>query len=332
MTENSGLILYKFYNTSSYNIESIDKKTLFLSKPSSFNDIYDGFVGIVWQEFAKAYLIKYFGSIKKAKIYFINYVRKKLEQFDALTNNTTQKKDDIEPFKEISYDSKVEDGMYDRLLTQEMLKAAKKLYDNYCSEIRKIKDTYLVACFTTLLPQNNIVMWWNYAEQNKGFCAKYILDGTSKQSKWISRRLKYVQYNEKPIHINCTKLLRIPLNKIKTNTYIKSKVENALIYKNKQWSNEKEIRLIVKKRDLKNLEEKENGVLISFPYLCELYSFENSNVSTQLQEIANVNKIYYYQYKVSEENKELVKSTNLSNNIHNVLLSLEKKIDELDKK
>ena len=81
-----------------------------------------------------------------------------------------------------------------------------------------------------------------------------------------------VRYRNKTISVDCRKLLKIPVQKLSSSSYIKKYLKKILFTKNIQWNYEREYRLVLKRSDCDIKSETGNGFAISFPYLKKVFA------------------------------------------------------------
>ena len=249
--------LYAFYRNKDYVYETLNNRELFLSFPRYFNDPYDCKPLIDLREFEYAYLLKYGNDeikihIKRKPGYTLSLIEEmKLDQ--SCNGN----------FQNVDFD-KMHIDMHN-------------LHDQYYKRLVDISNEYGVACFTRLEPEKNMVMWAHYAENYEGICAKYELTYLKKPFKsekkdmyteYLVKHIRPVKYKVKLLIIDSIKLIDIPLDELKTNSYVRNYVKKILYCKQKQWTYEQECRLVLHKDDKRvKMKQAKNGFKIKFDYL-----------------------------------------------------------------
>lgn len=316
--KNNQYVLYKMHSNTDYSFEALYNGMLYLSKPSQFNDKFDCFIGIDKNDFTKQFLINKFGRLEKANEFAREEIKKSLENFISMPKLNSN----------IKFDSSVkidntEHYKNDKpLLTKEIELEIDNLYNEYVIELASLKNEYYIACFTSIEPNRNMVMWSHYANQYNGFCAKYIVNDETLQS-----YIYAVDYEKNNIFVDCSRLLLTLPKDLKNNQYIKDKIKEALICKNRQWNYEQEIRIIIHESDLKNFKnhfKKANGVLVHFQFLCELYAYKDCSKYTTQTNLYNFIKDTDIKLVILTESKEakelVVDDSNSKINSHNFLL------------
>ena len=273
--------LYKMFSTKELNYKTISEKRIFLSSPRLFNDKFDGCVRVDYREFEKKYLTKmykdnpkYLEIIKKAQ-YFESAI-------DCLYNQV-----DFEREAEFFLENKMHlfKPTIDKVQLKELVK---NKYNQYVSQIKEIRNSYYVACFSKCEPKKNISMWNFYADSYKGFCVSYSFNRvehnlfstrirSNDYDYCICKNLHKVIYTDSPVEMDIDHLLTLKPKDVYFDKRINALVKKALCRKNSSWKNEKEIRLILKKEDAFMTVFKERitiignkGIKIDFPFISNI--------------------------------------------------------------
>lgn len=259
------------YKGKDYEYNTLKNNEIFLSYPSTFNDPFDCFISIIKEEFERAFLKLNLPSKKYNEInQYVNKVSFELLRIFEHEKNLTP----IKLFPACPPTLKSPE-------TDKLEKECWELYETYHKELIRIRDQYGIVCFTKNMPEHNMVMWAHYADNYHGFCGEYVFSNPSdlcseqRRDKKLYNLLIYidkVQYRNKSKSINCEKLLKIPVQKLSSSSYIKKYLKQILFTKNIQWNYEKEYRLVLKKDDCEIKSETSNGFTISFPYLKKVFA------------------------------------------------------------
>ncbi|MBQ7789589.1 MAG: DUF2971 domain-containing protein [Clostridia bacterium] len=317
--------LYSLFSGEVYDFSTIKNGELFLSYPRNFNDPFDGAILIDLNEFIKEYLSRRFGEDIVTII--LEFSNDKSEDVFSLLSRYKTVKTSIPICAEIYPE---EFDFFSNIDVNKLKEDCLNLYNDYIIKIKEFRNEYGVACFTSNLPENNMVMWAHYANNYKGFCCKFEFDyynvNTNRDTNGTANILKHfhkITYTNKIPCLNAKKLLDCPLDKIKTSKYINGFVKKALTLKHKQWKYENEYRIIIHK-DSKFFEKTFNknncGFKIAFPYLKSLYiNYEKCVDEASIVDIATTHNIKYYGLTASQNGAILVNDTSVIN-LHNILL------------
>lgn len=263
--------LYKMYKGKDYEYNTLKNNEIFLSYPSTFNDPFDCFISIIKEEFEREFLKLKLPNDKYNEIRkYVNEVSFEWLRFFEHEKYLTP----IRPFP--ACPPTIGSPETDRLENECWC-----LYEEYYKELNKIRDQYGIVCFTKNKPESNMVMWAHYADNYHGFCGKYVLSNPSDLCSEQRRDKKLynlllnmgkVRYRNKTISVDCRKLLKIPVQKLSSSSYIKKYLKQILFTKNIQWNYEREYRLVLKRSDCDIKSETGNGFAISFPYLKKVFA------------------------------------------------------------
>ena len=324
----SNKVLFSFYKNRKHYYQTCKKGELFLSFPKGFNDPFDGKPLIDKNEFAFEYCARKFN---KATI--TNFFEKALgDTYLAKLHNFEKFKDypQFESMDEFSF--LLNYGI--TILIDEILEK----YNDYVKELENICNSFGVACFSIIPPQQNMVLWAPYANNYKGFCVAYNLDfiytdiGTEREDKiitYLCEHLYKVDYTDNFLFMDIKKLLDIPVSNLKENDYINQYIKKILTRKYKQWAYEEEYRLIINKNDEfldKYFDKKGYGFSIPFPYFCSVCSFDvnyNPKRHTQVKVIAVKNNCFCYNLTLNNEQGKLTVDKNAFCK-HNLNIALKK--------
>lgn len=285
--------LYSFYKDKEYSYKTCKQERLFLSYPKTFNDKFDGKPLIDEDKFIFTYCSKKFGLNNAERFFKNNYhnfsYRKKLE---FICNYK---------FEKSECDQNKCDSIFLDYGIHRLIEEINQIYNAYVNELERICNNFGIACFSSGIPHDNMVLWAHYAENYKGFCIKYdLLDyvisdiGTEREDLYqtfLRSHVHEIKYVNKYLFLDTKKLLNIPVSELSNSQYIKEYIFKILTHKHKQWSYEKELRLIINKSELpKNeiLEENKNGFEISFPFFNSVYGFDMTNNSDTCEKIKSI--------------------------------------------
>ncbi len=290
----SNLPLYSFYKNKQYHYQTCKDGLLFLSFPKTFNDKFDGKPLIDENDFIFEFCSKKFGH-KNIEDFFKNgsknfSYRKLIEHIETFKN-----------FEKWEYDSNKCDTIFLNYGISNLLEEIDQTYNAYIGEIERLCNNYGVACFSSVPPEDNMVLWAHYASNYKGFCIKYdLLDyvisdiGTEREDlfqSFLCNHIHKVKYVNKYFFLNAKKLLKIPVSELSDSNYIKNCIIKVLTQKHKQWSYEKEYRLIIDRNNttVQKQYEDGNGFKIKFPFFHSIYGFNvknKTNLDRQIKSIA----------------------------------------------
>lgn len=318
--------LYSIFGGAAYDFSTIKNGELFLSYPDNFNDPFDGAILIDQTEFLKEVLRRRFNDKFVSTLFseapknnftdIFEFIKQYNFALTELPDALIMYSDDCSMFENIDANK----------LKQECL----ALYNDYIKTIRKIRNEYGVACFTTNTPETNMVMWAHYADNYKGFCCKFEFDyydvDTPRDKKGtgnILKRFHKVTYTKQIPFIDVKEILKYSPEELGKSTYIHRFIEKVLTLKHEQWSYENEYRIIIHKDSKlfkKTFTQNKCGFKISFPYLKALYiSFEKCIDETGIKDIAITHKVKYYLLTPSKVGVQLVEDGSVMN-IHNIML------------
>lgn len=269
--------LYAFYENEDYIYQTLNDKELFLSFPSNFNDPFDCMPLIDKFEFDKAYLTK--NGDKEVKEYIENI-------YDASPINLFDHLDIVKQIK----------NKFQNCDIQILRKNCEELFMRYYEKLLKMKNEYVIACFTTVSPNENMVMWSHYTDNYDGVCAMFELgyektfdsEEQDRYTEYLVKNIKPVRYTYNFKVINASKLLDIPLNEMDYNKYVKNYLKKLFYKKHKQWSYENEYRLVLHIDDKIIIKQQGNskGVKIKFDYL-QYLSFYADKISLSKRLLIN---------------------------------------------
>lgn len=318
--------LYSLFGGAAYDFSTIKNGELFLSYPQNFNDPFDGTILIDQTEFIKEFLCRRFGEDFVSTVFSEITADKSANAFDWISQYNFAKK--AFPNCKIPRSDKCQ--ILSNIDADKLKEECTDLYNNYIESIKKIRNEYGVACFTTNAPQSNMVMWAHYANNYKGFCCEFEFNyydvDTSRDTKGTSNILKHfhkVTYTKNFPFLDVKKLLDYSPDELNNNKYIYKFVEKSLTLKYKQWKYENEYRIIIHKDSklFKKTFSKNNcGFKIPFSYLKALYiNFEKCIDETSIKDIAIAHAVKYYGLIPSKNGVELVEDGSIMN-IHNIIL------------
>ena len=318
--------IYSMFSGAFYDFSTIKNGELFLSYPDNFNDPFDGAILIDQTDFLKEILRRKFDDVFVSTLFLEASKKHSTDIFDfiklynfALTElpeALIMYSDDCSRFANIDANK----------LKQECL----ALYNDYIEAIRKIRNEYGVACFTTNTPDTNMVMWAHYADNYKGFCCKFEFNhynvDAPRDKKGTGNILKHfheVSYTKQFPFIDVKEILKYSPEELGKSKYIHKLIEKVLTLKHEQWSYENEYRIIIHKDSKlfkKTFTKNKCGFKISFPYLQALYmSFEKCIDKASIKDIAVTHKVKFYLLTPSKEGVRLVEDGSVKN-IHNIVL------------
>ena len=274
--------LFKYYSISKNSLKSFEKGTMWFSSPLTFNDPYDTAVKFQLTDKFKNDLLKpqIIQSLIKSPVPISE------EDIQYLNDSTNIIEDGLKVLR--AYKPWLSIKKYEMLL---------KLFDNVWNSPLKlqnrllnlqIRDGFRVSCFSESL--NSMSMWYHYAKGHTGFVLEYKFTTFDVFSK-IRFDLWPVFYKDNLFDITpyVEENIKGDKNGRLLNTY-------ASILKSKDWSYEKEWRLILNKKDYKN------GFSLSFPKPVAIYLGEKIRMhnKSRLKNIAFKKNIPIYQMRPSE--------------------------------
>ena len=261
--------LYSMFKGEDYDYDTIEKGEIFLSFPKKFNDPFDCAILIDKLSFERAFIKRELGED------FVNNSPFE-DVFRAISfyNNCNA----FVPKKVLERDFSSFEGVQ----TDGLKEKCDNLYNEYSKALDDIKNEYGVACFTTNLPQKNMVMWAHYANNYKGFCCQFELDfydiDTNRDKKGTYRfaqHFRAVEYADSFVSnfVDVDQLLECNPEELKNNPYIRNFIEESFYKKYTQWSYENEHRLVINKNDtaFEKTMMTDAGFRIKFPYLFKLF-------------------------------------------------------------
>ena len=242
--------LYSLFGGAAYDFSTIKNGELFLSYPNNFNDPFDGAIIIDQSEFVKEFLKRRLDDNLVSAVFSEIVKDDSADAFDLIAKHNFMR-------KTFSYCKNLYSDKCEILLDIDVDKLKEEcfnLYNEYIESIKKIRNEYGVACFTTNAPQNNMVMWAHYANNYRGFCCKFEFDyydvDTPRDTKGTANILKHfykVVYTKKFPFIDVKRLFNYPPNESHKNKYIYRFIERTLTLKHTQWKYENEYRVIIHK-------------------------------------------------------------------------------------
>jgi hypothetical protein len=260
--------LFRFRSWKDHSIKEISENKIWLSNPRTFNDPYDCFVT---------------ADYKKVVLSLF----RKLPQTKNIPEDT---------WKEIWAGEDPVLSLF-RFLAQRVVPADLKYIENarmmnleVKSQVANreksldgMKDETKVACFSERW--DSLPMWAHYTDQHQGFCIEYDL---SKESEGKTAPLFPVIYTKALVPLDITNdLLNLPGN----SGHLAIK---AAIFKNKDWSYEREWRLVFYTGDDQKIEIK--GYPIKAIYLGTKITDEHK---IQLIQLSKKERFKIFQMKVS---------------------------------
>ena len=288
--------LFSFYRNKDYCYNTCENGALFLSFPKNINDKFEGKVLVDKNEFAIEYSSRIFGE---------DFVL----EFDknALGEDFFKKLENLKLIKESKFKHWEGDDDFNKwdILYEYGIDKLKKdilnKYNLYTKELMNVRNRYAIACFSTIPPTQNVVLWAHYADNYKGFCVAYNLDiiysdfETEREcpyKKYLTEHIYKVKYTDKFKGFNVKKLLNIPVNKIEKNKEVHKYIKEILTIKQKQWAYEDEYRLIIDLEDKFLLKVKvcKKGFSIKFPYYQCVYGYDIPKDSKKYKALVSIGK------------------------------------------
>jgi len=207
-------LIYKYYSINKNVISSILNNSFWFSKPKDYNDPFDSFTPV-----------EFYGNTNQ----WIEFVKNN-------SNYTKEKKSKIieimKNYKNLSNKSHID------LLTE-----------------KRIKDAYCICCFSKC--NDNILMWSHYSNNHKGICIGY------KTEKINNKEL--LRFNDPRIsnYIRINRKQYLPINNVKYSIKMRKPFnplydsediwKNYFLHKCKDWSYEKEVRIIQPFESIQNI-------------------------------------------------------------------------------
>lgn len=278
---------YAFFRGKDYDFSTLNESEIFLAYADKFNDKFEGSINIDYNEFEEQYLRLSVGDILYNEI---------VEKFKFCKEvNLLGQLRIVTDVHGLGIPTNISEELRVFLLRYDAVKFEQKVknkYKAYCREIKKVRGSFGIKCFTTVPPQKNSVMWSYYGNNYKGFncafsLAQIVYDlpsiRRSEYGKYICEHIKPVCYKnnfDPNIKISCEKLLKIPIKEIGSSSYIINCVKQSLLIKQSQWRHEHEIRLLIRDNDksVEIIDRNVNGFKIKFPYLETIYICSRKNV------------------------------------------------------
>lgn len=258
------------YKGKDYEYNTLKNNEIFLSYPSTFNDPFDCFISIVKDEFEREFLKLNLPNDK------YNEIKKYANEVSFEWMRFFEHEKYLTPIRSFpACPPTIESPETNRLENE-----CWGLYEEYYKELIRIRDQYGIVCFTKNKPENNMVMWAHYADNYHGFCGEYVFSNPSDLCSEQRRDKKLynlllnmgkVRYRNETLSVDCEKLLKIPVQKLSSSSYIKKYLKQILFTKNIQWNYEREYRLVLKRGDCEIKSETDNGFAISFPHLKKVF-------------------------------------------------------------
>jgi len=233
---------YKYYTINQNLFSTIINNELYFTNPRNFNDPFDSYPRFTLTS-----------EISKITAFY-NYLRAKVQEFDAVVNSNNQNKKKFEEikkrlitlselnlFSEDFYSNEIENSndklielsafyseekIFKKLLTENIEFLQGKMYYDYIFLLIDYKKT---GIFCGSLNPCCPLMWGHYANNHKGICIKYEFENLSFDNSFFPEILN-VEYSDKPIEIfNYSHLELDALRfKILSNKYSKWKYENEI--------------------------------------------------------------------------------------------------------
>lgn len=267
--------IYSFFRGKSYDFSTLENQEIFLSYANTFNDKFEGSIFVDYKEFEEQYLHNFVGDGYFQELSSKFKFCKDISILDEIFIHT-----DVNG---LSIPNDMSMGIKELLIHTDWKKFKNRLektYQKYLCEIDKVRKSFGIKCFTVIPPETNSIMWAYYGNNYKGFCCNFSLgkivydlpsSRCDEYGKFICEhfeKVKYVDNFAPSIKIDCSKLLEIPIDKIKFSQYIIDAVKKSLAIKQSQWKHEKEIRLIIKDdENIEIIQRTKYGFKIKFPYL-----------------------------------------------------------------
>lgn len=221
--------LYKYCEINKYNLVNLERDEVWLSNAANFNDPYDSALTI--------------GSRERHDNDNINILYEQFsEVFDMHVNDVErimdgyQIEDGLRRLLE-SHPAFMDNPEVIAFVIEEYVKHADSMFDEYSSGISSLyqKRTF-ASCFSE--DPDSMLMWSHYADNHQGMVLKYEFFNPDLKKYWdVFTGLNPVMYTEDLINLEEYKGVR---EKISISTL-------AAISKSKEWSYEKEWRLIIHK-------------------------------------------------------------------------------------
>jgi len=278
--------IYSFFKWKPYDFYTLENGEIFLSYSNTFNDKFEGSVSIDYKEFEEQCLRLFVGDAFFKELVDRFKFCKDVRMLGSIFVYTTPNGPTIP--------NNISEELKKLLLKTDWMSfesRVKNKYKRYNQEIDKVRKSFGIKCFTKFSPEENSIMWAFYGNNYKGFncyfdLAKTVYDIPSircdKYGKFICEHFEKVRYKRNfntCIQIDSKKLLDIPINEVKKSPYIIKLVRKALSIKQSQWSNEEEIRLIIKDdENIEITERTKKGFKIKFPYLSTIYFCGNRKI------------------------------------------------------
>ena len=282
--------LFSFYRNRDYCYNTCENGELFLSFPKNFNDQFEGKVLVDKNEFAIEYCSRIFGEdfvLEFDKNVLGKDFFQKLEFLQMVEKNKFEVWEGLGDFN--IYNILYEYGI-DKLKQNILCK-----YNLYLKKLIKVRNRYGIACFSTIPPTQNVVLWAHYADNYKGFCVEYRLGLGLEEDRivtYLREHIYKVKYTDKFKVFNVKKLLNIPVNKIEKNKEIHKYIKEILTIKQKQWAYEDEYRLIIDLEDkfLFKVKVCKKGFSIKFPYYQCVYGYDIPKDSKKYKALVSIGK------------------------------------------
>lgn len=282
--------LFSFYRNKDYCYNTCENGELFLSFPKNFNDKFEGKVLVDKNEFAIEYSSRIFGEdfvLEFDKNVLGKDFFQKLEFLQMVEKNKFEVWEGLGDFN--IYNILYEYGI-DKLKQNILCK-----YNLYLKKLIKVRNRYGIACFSTIPPTQNVVLWAHYADNYKGFCVEYRLGLGLEEDRiatYLREHIYKVKYTDKFKGFNVKKLLNIPVNKIEKNKEVHKYIKEILTIKQKQWAYEDEYRLIIDLEDKFLLKVKvcKKGFSIKFPYYQCVYGYDIPKDSKKYKALVSIGK------------------------------------------
>lgn len=265
--------LYKFFAMNSNSLSCLENQTIFVSKPSMFNDPFDCSLYTSKDEFIKSYLL---AKIKEEKLIDKGELTEKEYQELLLSKCDIDYSLKYKQFVDIIHKLCIK---RESILREKYLEA----YHKFDEKMEALHNSDVrVCCFAALSNEQLETfteMWAHYADNHKGFCIEYDLSNIDFDNYSVSRPpsvenvslggLLECTYQSKPVTLPKNLIYKFfwELNMKQTEvSKLEKQIIQSFITKSSAWSYEHEWRMIIDDK----FSEIYNH-LIPFPHISAVY-------------------------------------------------------------
>lgn len=257
---NMPLKLYKYFSNKeeivngdkvNYSIQALLNNTVYMQKPTKFDDVYDSEISVDYLEYEKLRLIEYcrrcnlstegLKTVGEIGNLFISYLLESYNEFSNFDHIFRKEPaNDLECLSNKLFIGKLHTELQRNNDLGQII--PKLLQEEFKYKTENIKETFRTTCFA-ITPYSQLMWGGTYADFHKGFCLEYTVLPENGNYKEIFYNLFPVIYSK--VRANLTRLIAVQEDTEITNEYVWNLYFNGALRKSIDWAYQNEWRLLL---------------------------------------------------------------------------------------